>query len=342
MPKALPPSQSLSAWIVVAMLAMIAVPVGITLRTLQKPAIISLTDPNPTPFGYTWRLSLFLIPIFVIACWLLPGAGVHVPKRSFWRTILILVPLGFALDFFLANRFFVFPNSGATLGIGAPALGGSVPIEEYIFYLSGFVVVLLIYVWLDEYWLAAYNVPDYNSAGGAGSNRPPLLRFHARSLIVGGVLLGVAVLYKKFRSPYPEGFPEYFAVLVFGGLVPSMAFFPAACRFINWRALSMSIFIMLLISMFWEATMALPYGWWGYQPNKMMGLFVGAWAGLPIEAVTVWIAVAYGTTIVYEVVKIWQYSGKTARHAFLGNHNGADPPRNLGSEPSKSSPPSLR
>jgi hypothetical protein len=50
----------------------------------------------------------------------------------------------------------------------------------------------------------------------------------------------------------------------------------------------------------------------------MMGLFIGAWAGLPVEAVVVWIAVAYATTIVYEVVKAWRASGKDAKHAFLG------------------------
>jgi hypothetical protein len=50
----------------------------------------------------------------------------------------------------------------------------------------------------------------------------------------------------------------------------------------------------------------------------MLGLFIGAWAGLPIEAVLVWIAVTYGTTIVYESVKIWQASGKPAERAFLG------------------------
>jgi hypothetical protein len=314
-----PPSQNLSAWIVAMMLAMIAVPVGITLRTLQVPAIMTLPDPNPTPHGYTWSLSLFLVPILAIAGWFLPGAGVEVPKRSFWRTIWILVPLGFGLDFFFANRFFVFVNEGATLGIGAPALGGNVPIEEYIFYLSGFIVVLLLYIWLDEYWLSAYNVADY--AGEEAQGRP-LLRFHASSLIAGVLILGAAVLYKKLRSPNPEGFPEYFAVLVTGGLVPSMSFFPAVCRFINWRALSLTLFMILLISMFWEATMAVPYGWWGYQPERMMGLFIGAWARLPIEAVTVWIAVTYGTTIVYEAVKIWQYSGKTAKQAFLGKAPG--------------------
>jgi hypothetical protein len=102
-------------------------------------------------------------------------------------------------------------------------------------------------------------------------------------------------------------------------MVPSAILFPTARRFINWRALSLTIFMILLISMFWEATLAVPYGWWGYQQREMMGLFIGAWAGLPIEAVAVWIAVTYGTTIVYETVKVWQNSGKPARQAFLGN-----------------------
>jgi hypothetical protein len=65
----------------------------------------------------------------------------------------------------------------------------------------------------------------------------------------------------------------------------------------------------------------------------MMGLLIGAWAGLPIEAVAVWIAVTYGTTIVYETLKVWQASGKSARRAFLG---GAEEP---GADRDVSSPP---
>jgi hypothetical protein len=53
----------------------------------------------------------------------------------------------------------------------------------------------------------------------------------------------------------------------------------------------------------------------------MMGIFIGAWSGLPIEAVMVWIAVTYGTTIVYETMKAWQASGKSARSAFLGRRS---------------------
>jgi len=296
------------------MLGMIAVPAGITLHTVHDPAVLQIPSANPTPYGYSWSLLLFVIPIVVIGWWFLPSEGLRIPQRAFWRTIWILVPLGCGLDFFFANRFFVYPNAQATLRIGAPALGGSVPVEEYIFYFTGFIAVLLIYVWLDEYWLVAYNVPDYPSEA---KQIQRLLKFHLSSLIVGLLLIAAAILYKRY-SQFPEGFPGYFIVLVIGGLVPSVSFFPIARRFINWRAFSLTIFMILLISMFWEATLAVPYGWWGYQQKQMMGLFIGAWAGLPVEAVTVWIAVTYGTTIVFEILKVWQASGKPARHAFLG------------------------
>jgi hypothetical protein len=297
------------------MLAMVAVPAGITLHTVPAGAIRQISSMHSTPHSYTWSLLLFVVPIVVIGLWFLPSEGLQIPQRAFWRTLWILVPCGFGLDFFFANRFFVYPNAGATVGIPAPALGGSVPLEEYIFYFTGFIAILLIYVWLDEYWLVAYNVPDYRSEA-LQINR--LLKFHPSSLIVGLVLVGAAILYKKLRSPFPEGYPGYFTVLVIGGLIPSLSFFPTARRFINWRAFSLTIFMILLISMFWEATLAVPYGWWGYQQKQMMGLFIGAWSGLPIEAVAVWIAVTYGTTIVFEVLKVWQASGKPARHAFLG------------------------
>lgn len=302
------------------MLAMIAGPAGITLHTVHVPAVIEISSANPTPYGYSWSLLLFVVPVAVIGGCFLPREAVRIPRRAFWRTLWILVPVGCGLDFFFANRFFVYPNAGATVGIGAPAIGGPVPVEEYVFYFTGFLAVLLIYVWLGEYWLAAYNVRDY--PGEAWQIRR-LLRFHPASLLAGLALIAAAILYKKLRSPSPEGFPGYFTVLIVGGMIPSASLFPTARRFINWRAFSLTLFMILLVSMFWEATLAVPYGWWGYQQREMMGLLIGAWAGLPIEAVAVWIAVTYGTTIVYETLKVWQASGKSARRAFLG---GAEEP----------------
>jgi hypothetical protein len=312
------------------MLAMIAVPAGITLLAVHVPAVIAISSTNPTPYGYSWSLLLFVVSVVVIGGWFLPHEAVRIPRRAFWRTLWILVPVGCGLDFFFANRFFVYPNAGATVGIGAPAIGGPVPVEEYVFYFTGFLAVLLIYVWLSEYWLAAYTVQDYP---GEARQIRRLLRFHPASLLAGLALIAAAILYKKLRSPFPEGFPGYFTVLIVGGLVPSASLFPTARRFINWRAFSLTLFMILLISMFWEATLAVPYGWWGYQQREMMGLFIGAWAGLPIEAVAVWIAVTYGTTIVYETVKVWQASGKPARAAFLGSAEGSGADRDASPPP---------
>jgi len=119
-------------------------------------------------------------------------------------------------------------------------------------------------------------------------------------------------------SHEPQGFPGYFVFLALTALTPSAALLPTARPVINWRAFSLTLFILLLTSLLWEATLALPYSWWGYQPSQMIGLGVTAWAGLPIEAVCVWIAVTYMTVIVYEIVKRWKASGKSARSAFLG------------------------
>jgi hypothetical protein len=152
---------------------------------------ISWHNPNPTPFGYTLSLSLFIIPIIVIGGWLVPSERLAFPRRAFWWTIGLLVPVSFGLDFFFGNTFFVFPNRGATLGIGALALGGSVPVEEYVFYLTGFSTVLLIYIWLDEFWLAAYNVPDY---AAEAEKIPRLVVFHPASLVAGLVLVAAAVI----------------------------------------------------------------------------------------------------------------------------------------------------
>jgi hypothetical protein len=304
------------------MLGMVALPAGLTLHSVRVAAVPYIPGANPTPHGYTWSLLLFLAPIAVIAGWFLPSERVQVPKRAFWCTLALLVPLGFALDFFFASRFFVFPNAGATLGIAAPALGHSVPIEEYAFYFSGFLAVLLLYIWLGEYWLAAYSVPNARGTEAPGEERAlrRLLGFHPASAIAGVALIAAGIAWKKLLSPVPEGFPGYFTFIVGGALVPSATLFPAARRLINWHALSATMFIIVLISLIWEVTLALPYGWWGFQPQAMVGLPIRAWSGLPIEEVIVWVAVTYATVIVYEVMKAWLWTRREGRNTAASLH----------------------
>ncbi|HEY1496377.1 MAG TPA: hypothetical protein VGF49_17615, partial [Candidatus Solibacter sp.] len=243
-----------------------------------------------------------------------------ISKKSIVRTITILFPLGAGLDFFFAHSFLTFPNPRATLRILAPALGGGVPIEEYLFYFTGFLAVLLLYIWLDEYWLSAYSIPV---ASSQRTDFKRLLQFHAPSLIVGIVLIAGAILFRRFFVS-GAGFPGYFIFLVVAALGPSALLLPSALPVINWRALSLTLFFILLVSLLWEATLGLPYGWWGFQHSQMLGVYITAWSELPIEEVLIWITVTYATVIVYEVVRRWQSSGKRARHAFFGTAPVAD------------------
>ena len=319
---------------VLLILAMLAGPAALTLHRVRVPAVVDVAFPNPSPYGYTVSLLLFIVPIVVIGGWLVPRDDVRISKRSFLLTMALLIPVGVILDFFFAHLFLTFPNPAATLGIPAPALGactkchifvgsathivvGSVPIEEYIFYFTGFITVLLLYIWLDEYWLSAYSVPGTDPMRSAFQR---LLRFHPQSVALAGVLIFGAVICRSVYDHHHavSGFPGYFVFLAVAALGPSSALFPAAVPVVNWRAFSLVLFVMLLTSLLWEATLGVPYGWWGYQPTQMMGVFVTAWNFLPIEAVCVWIAVSFQTVMVYEVVKRWQSSGRKARHAFLG------------------------
>jgi len=337
---------------IVLVLGMLLLPAAVTLHTVRVSSVVDVSFPNPSPFGYTISLSLFVVPILVIGCWLIPQNGVKLSKKSFTRTVACLFPLGLALEFFFAHRFLRFPNPSATIGIPAPALGpcvadqlsgsgysansspqvhchtflgttdhvivGSVPVEEYVFYLTGFIVVLLLYIWLDEYWLNAYSVP---STADERKHFQRLLRFHPQSLFLGFVLVAAAIVCRHFydiHHPGVPGFPGYFTYLVAASLGPSTLLFPAALPVINWRAFSLVLFVVLLTSLLWEASLGVPYGWWDYQHAQMMGIFITAWNSLPIEAVCVWIAVTFQTVIVYEVIRRWQSSGRKARHAFLG------------------------
>src|SRR5207248_6184695 len=292
-----------SFYVVFAIAASLIVPAAIALRTIVHPAILQATSDNPTPLGYTWSLALFIIPIGVLAWWFGCRPDLKFPRKAFWRTIAVLAPLGFALDLLFGNAFFIFANKAATLGCDLPALGGAIPIEEFIFYLTGFRLVLLSYIWCDEYWLAAYTVPDYTVAAKGISH---IVRFHFASVVLGVGLIAGAVLYRKFLSGASEGFPWYFTYLACASLIPSAGFFHTAQPFINWRAFSFTFFLLLLISLLWEVTLALPYGWCEHRTNILIGLHIGAWSGLPIEAVCVWLAVSFTAIITYEVIKIWK------------------------------------
>lgn len=285
---------------------LLILPACLTLRTVLHPGTLQMDSADPTPYGYTWSLSLFIIPLAALSGWFARRPDLELARKGFGLTIAVLAPMGFALDLLFGNTFFTFLNQKATLGVNIPAVGGSIPIEEFIFYVTGFMLVLLSYLWADEYWVREYHIRDYHSQAKALRR---IAEFHPQSVVLGVALIAAAAIYKKAFSPEPEGFPWYFTYLTAAAIVPAAGFFRTAQSFINWRAFSFTFFFILLISLLWEATLAVPYGWWGYRPTAMIGLAIGAWHGLPVEAVCIWLAVSFTTVITYEVIKIWKAQG---------------------------------
>ncbi len=305
------------------MIVVLIIPATLTLLSVEESMTIKpFSSTNPTPLGYSWSLLLFIVPIVAIFTWIHIRHDDKYLKKSFWYAIIILTPLGFILDFIFGLTFFTFENHHATLQIyfygvefNPFGLKKEIPIEEFVFYITGFMAVLLIYIWCDEYWLEAYNI-DYKTEA---QEMDKIVSFHPMSLLLGAVLIILAIIYKYlFPHPYKEGFPGYVIFLVLASIVPSAAFFRTTFRFINWRAFAATFFFVLLVSLIWEATLAAPYQWWGYNYNQMLGITVGAWYKLPIEAVIVWLMVTFTTVIIYEVLKIWLNSKKRVKQAFLG------------------------
>lgn len=195
------------AFQVVFVAGVLILPAALTLRTVVHPGVLEISSDNPTPAGYTWSLLLFIIPIVALSGWFARRPDLGLARKSFWRTIAVLAPIGFLLDLLFGNAFFTFLNKHATLGIGVPAMGGPIPVEEFVFYLTGFMLVLLSYIWADEYWVSAYNIPDYRAEA---KNIPRIAQFHFPSVILGAALIAAAVVYKKLLSSAPDGFPSYF------------------------------------------------------------------------------------------------------------------------------------
>jgi hypothetical protein len=312
----LPNNKTPASRLIFYIIAGVVIPAAFTILRVQEPGVFSVDSANPTPLGYTVSLSLFVVPILGIAYWFYRNPDVRFHKTAFFMSLAILVPLGIVLDLLFGNRFFTFENEYAVLGIGIPAIGGDIPIEEIIFYITGFILVLLIYVWGDEFWFQAYNVPDYKAVLPPSSK---ILVFHPWSVGLGAVLFLAAIVYKTFFSG-EAGFPWYFGYLLVVGIIPAAGLYQSVQHFINWRAFSFTLVMMVLISLLWEVTLALPYKWWGFQHDAMIGIYISPWHDLPIEETILWMMVSFASIITYETIKIWNASGQPLTKFLLGDH----------------------
>lgn len=289
----------------------------VAISTIQHDPDPPFLTGNHSPYGYTISLVLFIVPAVLMCSWFWrQGADFSQQWRAFWATTAIVSTAWILLDVFLGNTFFRFPNAGATLQIFAPGYDfkqgwrRSIPIEEFAFYILGCFNILLGYIWAGASWLSAYTVPTaecdrrFNEVGR-------LINVRMRPLAIGAVILLIVLSWKKFGwHQHTDGFPAYFLLELMLVITPTAMLYTAISPLINAPAFVYKTLSLVLTALVWEATLALPYGWWGYRHEAMMGILVRPWYNLPIEAVLLWPSAAWMQIVLYEAIRVYLRSGR--------------------------------
>lgn len=253
---------------------------------------------------YTITLLIWIVPIIFFEIFFIKQKLLSpVKRRALLASVVFLATIGILLDLFFARFFFTFPESSMTLGIDI----FEIPIEEFIFYITGFWFILYLYIFCDEWFLKRYNPPDEKYLKYRSKLHKKFIFIHVKSIYMVIIFLLLGILVKFLLNKEAPFLPGYYTFLLLVAYTPTILFYRLTKRYVNWRAFIFTLTLTTLISIIWEVTLAIPRGYWGYQANQMLGIYVPAWASsyskLPIEAVTVWIFCTL-VTLIYEYIKI--------------------------------------
>jgi len=268
---------------------------------------------------YFTSLLIFVIPIVYL--WPLfhtiTAEGTGRRRRALRVSIGAIVGLGTVLDFLLGHFILTFPGCAPDAVsqpyiLCLPAVGGSIPVEELLFYALGPVVMVLLYACADERWLRLYNPEDELL-------NLKLLQISPRLVIAGiGVLIACVIVWLVIGT-----FPLYALFLGASALLPTIFLYRSVGRLINWPALAVTALFLLLASIIWEVTLAIPRGWWGYEADGMLGVIIRAWSAgdaiFPVEAAFVWIVAPLFTVFTYEFAKAFFHHPGSTREALFGS-----------------------
>jgi hypothetical protein len=270
-----------------------------------------------TAIGLTYFTSLlfWLVPTLLLLPRFLhytdPGGR---RRRALRITILQIAALGIVLDFVLGRYVLQFDTVNPQRYV---LWLRDVPLEEVLFYAMAPIAILLVYAWCDEYWVAEYN-PVKQRLAAAAAKKPLVLSI--RALALASALEALGLYLKRRWDPAGPIVPVYYTFLVVGAFVPAWLFFNSIGPLVNWRAFGVTTLYVLFTSLVWEATLALPREWWGYQRRAMIGYFVGAWSSktvsFPLEAAIVWVCAPFSCILTYEAVKHWQYRRRPTKAVF--------------------------
>lgn len=261
-----------------------------------------------------WAIPLvYLWPVFRR----LTSTGHERRRRALRWSAGAIAGLGVVLDLLFGHLTFRFPGCGTPDSpyVGCvPGVGGPVPIEELLFYVMGPIVMVLVYACCDERWLARYH-------SGADRIEHALIRVSPRLVLASVAAAALALIAWRVNGT----FPTYFVFLSAVAILPALFLYRAVGHLTNWPAVAVTTLYVLVTSVIWEVTLAIPRAWWGYEPSGMLGLTISAWsrgeAIFPVEAAIVWLCAPLSCVLIYELANAFvHHTAPTSALALFGDH----------------------
>jgi hypothetical protein len=243
------------------------------------------------------------------------GAGRR--RRALAWTAGTIVVLGIVLDCVLGFLTLRFPGCNEPAARSPyvwclPAVGGRIPVEELLFYAMGPVAIVLVYACADERWLSRYNPPD-------DLLDLKLIQVSPRLLLVAAAAAVAALVLWRVNGT----FPTYFVFLAAGALLPAIFLYRTIGNLTNWPAFAATTLYVIVTSIIWEVTLAIPRQWWGYEPSGMIGVTISAWsrgdAIFPVEAAAVWLFAPFSSILTYEFAKALTHHPRAIGEALFGS-----------------------
>jgi hypothetical protein len=255
---------------------------------------------------------LYLWPVFNT----ITAEGTGRRRRALRWSAGVIVVLGIALDFLFGHLTLRFagcsaPQDASPYLLCLPAVRGSVPVEELLFYAMGPVAMVLVYACADELWLNRYNPKD-------DLLNLKLIQLSPRLATVAvGAALTALILWRVNGT-----FPTYFVFLAAGAVLPAMFLYRAIGNLTNWPAFAVTVLYVLVTSLIWEVTLGIPRQWWNYEPSGMLGVTVIAWSHgddiFPVEAAAVWLFAPFSSVLMYEFAKAFMHHPRSTKAALFG------------------------
>ena len=208
---------------------------------------------------YTLSLSFFLAPNILITYCLFKRKLLSIDqKKSFFLNVFFLSMVGVVLDLAFAHLFFSFPNESMVIGINI----FKIPIEEFIFYFSGFYFILGSYIVFNH--MAFKNksyVGNYIRHSKYIERKTDLVNEIVNLSIVFYIVCVSFAVIICFHFFNKEGsFPGYATFLAIFAYFPYVIFGKKSFRHLNIESFILTLFTITALSYFWEVELALPRG----------------------------------------------------------------------------------